>query len=1408
MKTASYPRTYKLLFKILLGANIFILALLPLLANDCYAWVNLAGTARSYGSFNWDTTPVFNDQKYSASSGWRTNSYSLGSTVSGIQKFWYFRSYGSQNANWYLGSYPGGSNYGTGGTWYIWSGDWLIYWSGKTWYDGVYYQYMRAGGSTTPYKRYYIDSVAPYYNNLSPADNQVYCASGGSTNVSFMFNINDATVGLNLQPDTANNNPSYQYCRLEVTNSSYAHVAGSPYYSVGAGSNTVNWTFNTSGTYKWRVVVYDRLGWNATSPWRTITIDVNRPEPMSDANVTTNLNSPINNTWLSSKTVTFNWDASDDHGGKGVTGYYIKIMNSDGSDYSSAFNGEGMWRPGSGSTSYTFTFAGDGDYKWQVKAMDGCNNKSVAYYGDNLEPGPPAFRGGHFRIDSTPPTISISKPDAPPAWYNKYNSNSVNFKADFSDNRGIKQDRLTVYKPDWSTFAIKTNGVFADPPSGPKNNAINQNYDLLTTFQPEGLWCARYQVWDASRYATSTPVSQDRQFQIDYTPPTIGKLSKVAGISVNAGATSPPYAYDAIVNTKNPLLEWGRSYDNKKTSGATANDGSGVKAYILYVWDSAGTLIKAQTLPAATTSYTLTNLSDGKYYWDIGVCDNAGNTFCATAPSAPEDFYVMYTDTTQANNSDNLDYTKKRNFIVDTTAPTVVAYNPPTPNNNGYVVSKTPGFSGEMSDANGINNYAIRYYNSSDGLITTYNSASNPVITSGLLYKINPAINQGFGTDGIYKFEIQAWDRVYSPGVSNTSISARQTFKIDTMPPKKGTASQPINDDWVTSPPHSSAKNPTFKFSAADDNNGYAGYSGLKQYMLRVWYDPAFPMAKPAVFGSQIYKDYMIGSSTTFNLPDELDNGRYFWDILVWDNAGNWRWYYGTNTGDYTAGSPYGNTAQPTTAGNYPRFRIDTTPPDGNQLVSYIGDVWITVFTPNFVWLSGADSMPGSGKDRYELNVWPESGGTPYVSAYSAPAGESTGMTINITPSYGSGGWPAKLSTGRYYWDVRLIDKAGNWRWYKSGIANAVTDFKKGESFRVDGIPPQIGRIVWPGPNSGDTGKPPANANNWIDQWGTKSVDPDTGIINYNSNKTPKFKFTPSVDPESGIKQYTIILRSSASSTAAPNIYATAVLNAKISPWNETNPDAVLEFTPSWGTTPWPSSLKDGQYYWDVEVLDNANNKSYYCITQAGDRSQAVPTVGANYTRFKLDTVPPIVMTPDPGFSIDEAHPGKGNLIGPKYGYITTISVSLVNFKFSKSIDDMGTSFDGSKLSATGSGIDKYSFVMAFNRDKLKVHENVDIWESGYANDNWSASTTAVVFNYMPVFYNFPSTTDDMLNNFVSTNVYWSVYVKDKAGNESQYVDRKIRIRHIPPNPGHLSAPPHETVTTNRRPKFEWTTSQ
>ncbi len=1272
----------------------------------------------------------------------------------------------------------------------IWSKGscWIYYYSYEPWRMVPVYRYVRRTGYAydytgyTPWSYFGVDLYAPVVTLTSPANGYSAC---NNVAVSFLFSATDSMSGINTSTTVS-------YLEVRQGSTSGTQVGK---YAITAGNNTVNHTFTASGTYYWRVVATDKAtpaayssagARTTTSPWRSLTIDNAAPSRPA-------LSYPTGNIWRTSTSVPFSWSASTDVG-TGVRGYYLKIDKPDGSAYPGYGGTYGAWV--GNITSRTINGMPEtpsGNYSWSVYAEDNCNNKSLVSTGD-----------GRFRIDASVPQISVTEPQAAPYWYNEYTAGSIDFKATFTDSvSGVSETRLLVYRPGsvlmytygWNSYAAYTS-----------SSAINIARDCKTGAY-NGVWRATYDVSDHAGLSATV----NRDFQVDVTRPTVGTIQSVDGASVTSNPITTPYP---IVKIARPVIRW--------TAASDPAPQSGIANYYVKIWNSAGALVANATLAATATSYTPPALPTGLYYFDVSVTDKAKNGAVQNVDGIAGNNQTFYT-------TQNTTFSTKRRFIVHLGSPYVTGFTPPLPKSGDgaqeWVVSTNPQYSGQMNDTYGISKYDIRVYRKTGA--TTYSAvlgtyASSPpagsstntsgyITTNNATYTI-PNRQVTTLTDGLYGFEIQAWDTATNTAarastIAPTSYSTlKYDFKVDTTLPIKGAATQPLNDVWIVKPTHANPKRPTFKFSAANDNqsgtNDDLSYSGVKEYMIRLWWDPTFPgvtsYAEAPFFG-QPYKDYPIGTATTWTIPDDLKNGRYYWDVWVKDNANNWCWYYNTTTGNYTTTSVYGNTARPT-ASNY-KFQIDTTEPITSTLVSNINDVWITVFNPDFVWKASDDVVPGSGRSHYELWLWGSAGGSPIVvrkipCVTGSPAPGDAAAGSDVTLPYGggthvSGAWPSAaggyLPNGRYYWDIKFVDIAGNYKWYKSGRVNQDTVYNLGESFRVDKIPPTVGGITYP------------KNNEWIDQKGTRFIDENTGDAIYKPNKKPSFKFKAAKDGESGLHKYIVVLKDARNPKV---VIGDQALTAANTPSLFSLPfGAEFTFNPPWGTGTWPVELKDGKYFWEVIVIDNTKmNTSYYKSGNGTD---------ANYETFRLDTVPPTVAV-NKSESIRAIAPATngatvGELLIPTYGYITTVSVNLINFQFSKAVDDINTGFNGYKLgnisqpfSGEGpSGVYRYNFVIATTRDKLKDFANVDIWTSGYTID-----TTATTINFRTLI---PDTIDAELNALTVGSLYWSVHVIDKAGNEAQYVDRKMRIRHLPPGGGNLEAPPNGFTTTNRRPTFKWT---
>ena len=1229
----------------------------------------------------------------------------------------------------------------------FWIGGWSTRWVTKYNHYWTYPWTSEWRHSYTDYtanSNFGVDLNPPVITLTSPVANYDAC---NNDTVTFQFGCSDVASGL----DTSSSK-SY----LEIRQGSPTGTIIKK-FDVTSGSNSPAYQFTTTDTFYWRVIACDNVGRTSQSEQRKITVDITSPTAPA-------LSSPLNNAWLTSSMVTFKWNPSTDSG-TGVHHYYLKIQKPDGADFSDYGGTYGKNVTNVTQVSVTgFTETLTGNYTWWVYAGDDCSNVSAVSTGN-----------GSFKIDLSAPQISVPNLNCTPDWYNEYNADKVNIGATFTDSpSGVKSDTIKIAATSYNTNRSHNYPTF------PSSATFSEIFNCKAV-GINGPWSATYQVYDQS----GNQFTLQKDFQIDTIRPTPGQIKSIMNLDITSNPISKPYP---IIKNMAPIIAWTQASDSH----------SGVSNYFITVWDSTGTA-QFRSIPITLLYYDNMQLTTGLYYFEVGVTDKAKNGAIYNVNGVTIDNQTLYT-------SADMTYTNKRRFIVDLDAP-IVTGNPALPKSgNGsdeWVVSSNPTYSGEMHDTFGVSRYQIRLFSKSGASyspIANYDSpssASAPLTSDNSTYVINPRVSVANIGDGIYGFEIQAWDNTHGGGSStiapSTYSSQKYDFKVDTKAPLAGSPIQPQNNDWIIKPAHNNPKRPLFIFNAANDNHGATGYSNIKEYMIRIWWDPSFPMTyaeKP--FEGQPYKDYYIGNVTSWELPDDLKNGGYYYDIWVKDNANNWRWFNNSSSGNYTASAPYLNTAMPSSSSIY-RFRVDSTPPTSNKLVSYIGGPWLSDSHPSFKWKAGDDATPGSGKNYYEMNLFMKGSSTAIVAAQincsSAPG--NTAFNGEITLAYGggtvvSGAWPAMLGNDtlncHYYWDVKLVDKAGNCKWYNSLRTSDTTEWSLGESFNVDIIPPVAGTINDP------------KANQWISQKGTRALDEATSTFIYTPIRTPVFKFSTARDDQSGLLKYIIVLKDvPATKPFRGYEELTPTTNPDLFNLSKTPPGTPIEYSPNWGNGTWDAYLKDGKYEWDVIAVDKTNvNSTYYSAPGYKLPYNSPAPDGAygsnhNFEKFRLDTVPPIV-----------SKPGIGELIEPKYGYVTTVSVNLVNFKFSKAIDDIATSFSGAKLASPEgpAEIYRYNFVMASSRDKLKVFEDVDMWQSGYTID-----TTAVILNFNS---NISDTVDALLSITPVSSVYWSVHAIDAAGNETQYADRKIRVRHLPPGAGNLEAPPNGTITTNRRPNFRW----
>jgi hypothetical protein len=176
-------------------------------------------------------------------------------------------------------------------------------------------------------------------------------------------------------------------------------------------SKTSTTTWVTEGSHNWYIKAVDNAGnQNQSSQNRTIKVDVSPPDNFS-------LNSPVNNNWMNSDNITFQWNASGDSG-SGLSCYRLYMDGELKED-----------NIPSGQTSTT-TFITEGSHGWYVKAVDVIGNQQQS------------SQNWTVKVDTTPPdSFNLSLP-MDTMWLN---SNNVTFQWDNSGDNGSGLSKYQLF---------------------------------------------------------------------------------------------------------------------------------------------------------------------------------------------------------------------------------------------------------------------------------------------------------------------------------------------------------------------------------------------------------------------------------------------------------------------------------------------------------------------------------------------------------------------------------------------------------------------------------------------------------------------------------------------------------------------------------------------------------------------------------------------------------------------------------------------------------------------------------------------------------------------------------------------------------------------------------------------------
>ena len=405
----------------------------------------------------------------------------------------------------------------------------------------------------------------------------------------------------------------------------------------------LSYTFSaTEGSYYWRVKALASSGYvdSNWSSYRKFNVDLTPP-------VVSN-SQPANNTVITTSSVTLQWLVSENNQ---LSAQYLFLTCPNGTIKTYSMSAS--------ATSYSLSNLPDGPYYWQIKAVDIAGN---SYTGQKWK----------FIVDANPPypySLAANK-----TGYTFYIYSLIAHSVSYTVNI-YRQSGSSVYSiPGSATLSAgenkKISGLFSSP-LGPDTyrmvvtvideNSISKSSEIYFTVNPQlqtpvlsspadNAWLNTSNVqlsWQLVSNAAAylLQVATDSSFTQLKANLTLSALTatfsategtyywRVKALGSGSYLDSNWSSYRKFnVDLSHPLITNIQPVNNSiKTAKNVsiqwqASDNSQLSAQYLYVTFPNGT-VKTYSVSPTIGSYTLTNLDDGQYFWQIKAVDIAGNSY-------------------------------------------------------------------------------------------------------------------------------------------------------------------------------------------------------------------------------------------------------------------------------------------------------------------------------------------------------------------------------------------------------------------------------------------------------------------------------------------------------------------------------------------------------------------------------------------------------------------------------------------------------------------------------------------------------------------------------------------------------------------------------------------------------------
>lgn len=379
------------------------------------------------------------------------------------------------------------------------------------------------------------------------------------------------------------------------------------------------------GIYEWKVSAFDKAGNEKAKLDVPDTFMIDTTGPAFEEDAVNSVKYDYDPSTKTYRTITFDWDdATDDV--SGLAGYEVSFgYTNEAGEYITV----GSYETDAGKTEYTVTnqmFRVDGNYTWQVKAIDNMGNSTVLTGSESIEVDTTAPEGKFTAIDEKPlieAEWTVSQEYEHPIYITTYTVKSAivtfNLEGTFEDESGEVTYEIATYGRGESgevvrmqTFTVDADGEFILDATAGQGAGYLANMLNNTVY---------WKVRAVDAFGNATGWYDGATFKmIDTDSKSIGKGQPI----VDKQKPSTPMEWFAKDYTDTGLLYlyW-----------TPATDGLGVDSYVVKVYDKSGKNLIGTFNSNRGENWVALNQNDlacGECTFSVAAIDCAGNTGKAT----------------------------------------------------------------------------------------------------------------------------------------------------------------------------------------------------------------------------------------------------------------------------------------------------------------------------------------------------------------------------------------------------------------------------------------------------------------------------------------------------------------------------------------------------------------------------------------------------------------------------------------------------------------------------------------------------------------------------------------------------------------------------------------------------------